>query len=82
MPKKTSQKERETLLALLKQIRSEAGLRQIDLAKKLGQPQPFVSRYESGERRLEILEFRRVCRILAITPAEFFERLDEMLNEA
>ena len=82
MPKKTSQKERGVLLALLKQVRVEAGLGQLDLARKLGQPQPFVSRYESGERRLEIMEFRRVCRILGITPAEFFQRLEDMLNEA
>jgi transcriptional regulator with XRE-family HTH domain len=81
MSKHTPKKEQETLLALLRRIRVEAGLRQVDLAAKLGQPQPFVSRYESGERRLDILEFRKICRVLGISSAEFFARFERMLND-
>ncbi len=72
--------EQDALLQLLRQIRKEAGLRQVDLATRLGQPQPFVSKYESGERRLDILELRQVCFAVGITPQEFFNRLDEALG--
>ncbi|NQT38667.1 MAG: helix-turn-helix transcriptional regulator [Planctomycetes bacterium] len=79
MSKRSPRSEQEALVALLREIRSDAGLRQIDLAEKLGQPQPFVSRYESGERRLDILELRQVCRAVGITFAEFAARLERLL---
>ena len=75
-----SRSDQDALLALLRQIRTDAGLRQVDLAERRGQPQPFVSKYESGERRLDILELRAVCRAVGITPQDFFNRLDEALG--
>ena len=50
-----------------------AGLRQVDMAKRLGKPQAFVSYYESGARRLDLLELREICGILGI-PLVFFVR--------
>lgn len=67
---------KQRLLRLLRQIRIEAGLRQADLAKKLGQPQSFVSKYESGERRLDVLELRKLCRALGSSLEEFARRLE------
>jgi transcriptional regulator with XRE-family HTH domain len=67
------------LLALLRQIRLDAGLRQVDLAARLGQPQSFVSKYESGERRLDILELRSVCKAVGVTLPEFATRLEQRL---
>jgi transcriptional regulator with XRE-family HTH domain len=64
------------LLELLRQVRVEAGLRQVDLAKKLRQPQSFVSKYESGERRLDLLELTQVCRACGISLVSFVERFD------
>jgi len=49
---------------LLRQLREEAGLRQTELAGLLGRPQSFVSKYESGERRLDLVELRDICRAL------------------
>lgn len=46
-----------TLRRLLVEARRKAGLRQEDLAKLLGRPQSFVSKVESGERRLDVGEF-------------------------
>jgi len=71
--------QQEYLLALLRQVRLEAGLRQSDLAHLLGQPQSFVSKYESGERRLDILELQQVCHALGISLTEFVRRLEEFL---
>lgn len=64
------------LLELLRQVRIEAGLRQVDLAKKLRQPQSFVSKYESGERRLDLLELRQVCSAAGTSLQEFVKRFE------
>jgi ribosome-binding protein aMBF1 (putative translation factor) len=68
------------LQALLRKVRNHAGIRQADLADKLGQPQSFVSKYESGERRLDILELRDVCQALGMPLQEFIQRLEEELQ--
>ncbi len=64
------------LLELLRQLRVEAGLRQVDLAKRLHQPQSFVSKYESGERRLDLLELAQVCKACGSSLAKFVERFN------
>jgi transcriptional regulator with XRE-family HTH domain len=68
------------LQSLLREVRNHAGIRQAELAEKLRQPQSFVSKYESGERRLDILELRDVCQALGIPLQEFIQRLEEELK--
>lgn len=68
--------EKKRFLSLVRQIRLDAGLRQADLARKLGEPQSFVSRYESGERRLDVLELRQICMVLGVSLADFIKRLE------
>ena len=63
------------LLHLLREIRTEAGLRQVDLAEKLGEPQSFVSKYERGERRLDVIELEQVCDCCGVTLGAFVARL-------
>ena len=65
------------LHSLLRNIRVEAGLRQTDLARHLGKPQSFVSKYESGERRLDVLELRRICQVVGISLQDFVQRLEK-----
>jgi transcriptional regulator with XRE-family HTH domain len=72
--------EQEKLQGLLRRIRTEAGLRQADLAERLEQPQSFVSKYESGERRLDLIEVRQICIALGIPLADFVRRLEEALR--
>ena len=67
----------EKLQSLLRQVRLGAGLRQSDLAAKLGQPQSFVSKYESGERRLDLLELRRICQAVGMSLTEFVARFEK-----
>jgi transcriptional regulator with XRE-family HTH domain len=59
----------------LVEARKKAGLTQVDLAAKLDRPQSFVSKYERGERRLDIVEFLEVADALRIDPAAFIKRL-------
>lgn len=68
--------EKKRFLSLVRQMRIDAGLRQADLARKLGEPQSFVSRYESGDRRLDVLELRQICGVLGVSLADFIKRLE------
>ena len=61
----------ERLCALLVELRKNAGLRQTELAARLGCPQSFVSKYESGQRRLDLVELEAICKALGVTLAEF-----------
>lgn len=68
--------EKKRFLSVVRRIRVDAGLRQADLARKLGKPQSFVSRYESGERRLDVLELRHICKVLGLSLADFIKELE------
>ena len=74
--------QREKLYTLLKKFRQDKGIRQVELAEKLGVPQSFVSKYESGDRRLDVLELRQVCDAIGISLQEFIHELENSLNEA
>ncbi|MCK6455800.1 MAG: helix-turn-helix domain-containing protein [Phycisphaerae bacterium] len=76
MARQTQGGARQRFLALLRRVRMDAGLRQADLARKLRQPQSFVSKYESGERRIDVLELREICRVLGVSLTEFVRRME------
>lgn len=65
----------QRLRTLLREARLEKGLKQADLAAKLGVPQSYISKYESGERRLDVIEFIDLCEALGIDPAIIFSSL-------
>ncbi|MGD1214860.1 MAG: helix-turn-helix transcriptional regulator [Terriglobales bacterium] len=58
-------------LGRLRQARVEAGLTQVDVAKKLDRPQSFVSKIESGERRVDVVELSALARVYR-RPLDFF----------
>lgn len=49
---------------------------QADVARKLKKPQSFVSKYESGERYLDVVEFAAVCRAVGVSHLTVLEQLD------
>ena len=55
--------------------RKAKDLTQVELANKLKRPQSFVSKYERGERRLDIIEFFEVARAVGIDPIAFLKEL-------
>jgi len=54
------------LLVLLVEARKAAGLTQQELSERLGRPQSYVSKFERGERRLDVVEFLGIARSLGI----------------
>lgn len=75
MPKHSEEHLRRRLCALLRDLREESELRQVDVAAALNEPQSYVSKYESGERRLDVIELVQVCDVLGISLQDFFSRL-------
>lgn len=47
----------------LKQARKEAGLTQIDVAKKLQKSQSYISKVEKGEQRIDVVELNYFCKL-------------------
>jgi len=66
---------------LLKQFRINAGVRQSVLAKRLNKPQSFISKYESGERRLDIIELREICLAIEISLEKFVVEFEKLIAE-
>jgi transcriptional regulator with XRE-family HTH domain len=80
-PRLTANREQQkALLSLLRELRVQAGIRQIDMARALGKPQAFVSYYESGARRLDLLELRQICRILGVPLVDFVRKFENLLK--
>lgn len=73
--------KRALLQEALKQIRLDAQLTQADLAKRLGKPQSYVSKYESGERRLDIIEIQEVCLAAGEPLLRFVDALEKKFKE-
>lgn len=65
-------KEHEVVGAGLAAARDRAQLTQQELARKLGKPQSFVSAYENGQRRIDLLEFFRIVEALKADPQDVF----------
>jgi transcriptional regulator with XRE-family HTH domain len=68
--------DRRILLELLRAVRKEAGTRQEDLAAAIGRKQAYVSKYELGERRLDLLDLASICDAIGLTLADFSARFD------
>ena len=63
----------ELFRALLREIRVDKGVTQVQLAERLGSLQSYVSKYETGERRLDFVETTEVCDALGIDLKAFVE---------
>ena len=63
---------------LLRSMRKAAGLRQADLAERLGTTQSFVSKIENGERRLDLVELEEVCKAMSMSLSQFVSMFEKM----
>ena len=68
--------EYDLLLRRLIWARKTAGLTQQEMASRLNKLQSFVSKYERGERRLDVVEFVSICRILDVDPCSIVREIE------
>jgi len=61
----------------LRELRLQAGLRQSDIADALGRPQSYVSKYESGEKTLDVFELIAICKVMNIPVAEIIAWIEK-----
>jgi len=71
------QRDRRILLEVLRELRRQENLTQDQLAKALGTKQAFVSKYETGERRLDFLDLVAICETLGISVVKFAEKFED-----
>ncbi|NQU05167.1 MAG: helix-turn-helix transcriptional regulator [Calditrichaeota bacterium] len=55
--------------------RQVLGITQEQLAQNLSKPQSYVSKYENCERRLDVVEFLEICKVLGINPQDILEKV-------
>ena len=80
MKKSIYKKEYKYFVQVFTECRTKAGLLQVDLAKELGVNQSFISKIETGQRKVDIIELREICSHLKITLKEFITLLEKEIN--
>lgn len=72
--------EMQALLLWLKGARKGKKLTMRDLGTILGQPHSFVQKVESGERRLDVVEFTWYCSAIGADPLEGLQLVKDIVN--
>ena len=78
MPRSSRSPRQARLQDILSDARMAAGLTQEEVAHRLRRPQSFVSKYETGERRLDVIEFLEVADAIGIDARKIIVRLTKV----
>ncbi len=81
MPRSRRSPRQVRLQELLSSGRVAAGMTQQDLAERLRRPQSFVSKYESGERRVSVVELVEISDAIGVDPRQIVGDLAEMTED-
>jgi len=66
--------------AVLRELRTGAHMKQVELSAALGKPQPYISAIETGHRRVDLIEIRDICKVLGVTLLDFVTKLEKVLR--
>jgi len=64
---------------VLVRVRERAGLKQSDVAARLGVPASYLSKIENGTRRLDVIELIQIARAMKVDPADIVRELEKAL---
>lgn len=70
------------LVDVLVEARKTSGLTQLEVAHRLGKPQSFVAKIEKRERRLDVVEFIKLSRVLGVDPHAALGKVEEALSNS
>ena len=62
-------------MAVLVEIRIQAGVTQRELARRLKRAHSYVSRIEKGDRRLDVPEMIQWCEVVGADPVDVMKRI-------
>lgn len=65
----------------LKDFRFQSKMTQQELASLLGCAQSYISKYEQGQKRLDIIEIRNICNVLGVSLVEFAAEYESRLKK-
>ncbi len=72
--------EYNEFLQVMVAARKQANLTQQRLAELLNKPQSYVSKYERKERRLDVIEFLIIAKVLEIDPCNVIKQIDRSIQ--
>jgi transcriptional regulator with XRE-family HTH domain len=72
--------EYRVLCRLLKAARESVGMTQVELAKRLKETQSEISKFERGQRRLDVVQLRRWCQALGVGLSDFVTSFENSLR--
>ncbi|MDG6882160.1 transcriptional regulator, y4mF family [Phocoenobacter uteri] len=73
--------EQQWLRELFTDQRKQLGLSQRALAEKMGVVYSLIGKIETGDRRLDIIEFIQYCEVLELDPKNIIDKLTQILNK-
>mgnify|MGYP004724634349 CR=1 FL=1 len=80
MTKSVFTDEYRFMLDCLAEARERAGLSQRQLSRILEKPSSFVNKYETGERRLDVIKFTIIAKALNLNALHVIKKISEMLD--
>lgn len=79
MPRSVYSEAQDALVEILVSARKNAGLKQAELADRIGKDQSYISNIERGQRRVDTIEFYALARALQVDPTGMFKALVDRL---
>lgn len=76
MSKSLRTPRQQLLLSLLIKARKTKGMTQADVALVLRRPQSFVAKYETGERRIDVIEFIDIAAALGVSTVDLLSKIE------
>jgi len=76
----TGTKAHRVMIEHLAAARLRSGLSQQETAKKLGRSQTWIARVESGNRRIDVIEFLQLTRVFGVSPRGLIAKMSRDLR--